>query len=141
MQEPCAIFVLFSHSRSLFLPAKLGHFEVPSKKQHYALREQNEPHGRDVHVPNRRNGERGTNAAGSGEGGVGSGKRVERVAVMGEREAGKVGRAEANHAASRPAMLFLSFVLNFYFLKKRRRRRSPSISSSDYQYDEYHQYH
>lgn len=50
-------------------------------------------HERDVHVPNRRNGERGTSEAGSGDGSEGSGERVERVAVIGEWEAGKVGKA------------------------------------------------
>lgn len=41
-------------------------------------------HGRDVRILNRWNDERGTSAAGSGDGRVGSGERVERVAVMGE---------------------------------------------------------
>lgn len=50
-------------------------------------------HVHGVHVPNQESGERGTSAAGSGDGREGSGKRVERVAVAGEREAGKVGRA------------------------------------------------
>ena len=43
-------------------------------------------HGHDVHVPNRRNGERGTSGAGSGEGRMRSGERVERVVVIGEWE-------------------------------------------------------
>ena len=42
------------------------------------------PHGRDVHVLNRRNEERGTSGAGSGARGMGSGERVERAAVPGE---------------------------------------------------------
>ncbi|WP_156099934.1 hypothetical protein [Hoylesella buccalis] len=37
----CHHHAVFSF-RSLFLPANLGRFEVPSKKQHYALREQND---------------------------------------------------------------------------------------------------
>ena len=45
-------------------------------------------HGHDVHVPNLESGERGTSAAGSGDGREGSGERVQRVAVLGERVAG-----------------------------------------------------
>lgn len=45
-------------------------------------------HVRDVHVPNQGSGERGTSEAGSGDGRMESGERVQRVAVMGEREAG-----------------------------------------------------
>lgn len=45
-------------------------------------------HVRDVHVPNQESGERGTSEAGSGDGRMESGERVQRVAVMGEREAG-----------------------------------------------------
>ena len=48
------------------------------------------PHGRDVHVPNQGNEERGTSEAGSGDCGMRSGERVERVAVMGERGAGNL---------------------------------------------------
>lgn len=47
-------------------------------------------HGHDVHVPSRRNGERGTIGSGSGDCGMRSGERVERVAVMGERGAGNL---------------------------------------------------
>lgn len=50
-------------------------------------------YGHDVHVLNRRNEERGTSAAGSGDGKEGSWERVERAAVPGEWEAGKVGKA------------------------------------------------
>ena len=39
------------------------------------------------------NGERGTSGAGSGVGREGSGEQVQRVAVPGEWEAGKVGKA------------------------------------------------
>ena len=49
------------------------------------------PHGRDVHVPNQGNEERGTSEAGSGNRRMGSGERVERVAVTGEWEAENVG--------------------------------------------------
>ena len=50
-------------------------------------------HGRDVRISNRRNGEWGTSGAGSGDGREGSGEQVQRVAVMGERGAGIVGKA------------------------------------------------
>ena len=50
-------------------------------------------HGRDVRISNRRNGEWGTSGAGSGDGREGSGKRVPRAAVTGERKSGKVGKA------------------------------------------------
>lgn len=46
------------------------------------------PHERDVRISNRWNDERGTGAAGSGDGRVGSGKPVQRVAVIGEWGAG-----------------------------------------------------
>ena len=42
-------------------------------------------HGHDVHVPNWENGELGTSGAGSCDGRMGSGERVERVAVVKER--------------------------------------------------------
>ena len=50
-------------------------------------------HGHDVRISNQGSGERGTSAAGSGVGRMGSWERVERAAVMGERGAGIVGRA------------------------------------------------
>lgn len=46
------------------------------------------PHGRDVRISNRWNEERGTSAAGSGVGRMGSGERAKRVAVLGEWGAG-----------------------------------------------------
>lgn len=60
-------------------------------------------HGRDVRISNWRNGERGTSAAGSGDGREGSGES-------------RKGVTEPCGIVS--SMLFLSFVLNFYFLKK-----------------------
>ncbi len=42
-------------------------------------------HGRDVHVPNQRNEEWGTSGAGSGEGRMRIGERLERGAVVEER--------------------------------------------------------
>lgn len=51
------------------------------------------PHGRDVHVLNRRNEERGTSRTSSGDRGMGSWERVEWAAVTGERRSGKVGKA------------------------------------------------
>ncbi|WP_304152572.1 hypothetical protein [Hoylesella buccalis] len=50
------------------------------------------PHGHDVHVPNQGSGERGTSAAGSGDGREGSGERVQRAVVAGEWDSGKVGK-------------------------------------------------
>ena len=41
-------------------------------------------HGHDVHVPNQESGERGTSAAGSGEGRMRIGERLERGAVTRE---------------------------------------------------------
>jgi hypothetical protein len=83
-------------------------------------------HGRDVRISNWRNGERGTSAAGSGDGREGSGES-------------RKGVTEPCGIVS--SMLFLSFVLNFYFLKKTTTATFLVLSSSDYQYDEYHQYH
>ncbi|KGF38839.1 MULTISPECIES: hypothetical protein [Prevotellaceae] len=48
-------------------------------------------HGHDVRISNRWNDERGTSAAGNGNRRMGSGERVERVAVTGEWEAENVG--------------------------------------------------
>lgn len=50
-------------------------------------------HGHDVHVPNQESGERGTSAVGCGVGREGSWERVQRVAVAGEWDSGKVGKA------------------------------------------------
>lgn len=50
-------------------------------------------HGRGVRISNRWNDERGTSAAGSGVGRMGSWERVEWAAVPGEWETGKVGKA------------------------------------------------
>ena len=46
-------------------------------------------HGRDVRISNRRNEERGTSAAGSGDRGMGSWERVERAAVAGGMRSGE----------------------------------------------------
>ena len=111
-------------------------------------------HGRDVHVPNWRNDERGISAAGSGDGREGNGESVQRVAVMGEREVGNEWSGQRwpengkrgtlkwcdRSCGIAPSSLFLLFVMNFYFLKKTTTATFRSISSSDYQYDEYHQY-
>ena len=127
-------------------------------------------HGRDVRISNRRNGERGTSAAGSGVGREESGEPVQQAAVLGERRAGnqcngqrcwergergtsatgsgarRIGSGKNWKGVTEPcgivsSMLFLSFVLNFYFLKKTTTATFLVLSSSDYQYDEYHQYH
>ncbi|WP_156099933.1 hypothetical protein [Hoylesella buccalis] len=49
-------------------------------------------HGHDVRISNRWNDERGTSAAGSGDGREGSGERVQRAVVAGEWDSGKVGK-------------------------------------------------
>lgn len=75
------------------------------------------PHGHDVHVPNQGSGERGTSAAGSGDGREESGERVERVAVAEEWEVGKVGKA---WRTMRHRVLDAVFIVcnEFLFLKK-----------------------
>lgn len=112
-------------------------------------------HGHDVRISNQGSGERGTSAAGSGEGRMRIGERLERGAVTGEWEVENEwggqrcpenGKREKLERRGEPcgivsSMLFLSFVLNFYFLKKTTTATFPVLSSSDYQYDEYHQYH
>ena len=45
-------------------------------------------HGRDVRISNQGSGERGTSAAGSGVGRMGSWEPVPRAAVLGERGVG-----------------------------------------------------
>lgn len=74
-------------------------------------------HGRGVHVPNQGSGERGTSAAGSGDGREGNEEPVKRVAVIGEWEAGKVGRA---WRTMRHRTLGAAFIVcnEFLFLKK-----------------------
>lgn len=80
---------------------------------------------------------------------------MERVAVLGEWGVGNEwsgqrwlenddrGKLERRDRTMRHRVLdaVLSFVMNFYFFKKTTTATFRSISSSDYQYDEYHQYH
>lgn len=114
MQEPCAIFVLFSHSVHCFCPQSYG-----------------------VLANHPKNGDRLCGSKMSRmcvtftfrTRGVGSGERVKRVAVMGEREAGnelneqrwlESGKREKLERRGEPfgivpSTQFLSFVMNFYF--------------------------
>lgn len=140
MQEPCAIFVLFSHSVHCFA-RKFKSFWSTFQKTALGLA--------------------GAKWCRMGMtfafriGGMMSGEPVERAAVTGERGAGNECRGQrwrerGNRGKSErrgepcgivSSMLFLSFVLNFYFLKKTTTATFLILSSSDYQYDEYHQYH
>lgn len=73
MQEPCAIIMLFSHSVHCFLLQSYGVLAYLPKNGDRLSGSKMMQHVRDVHAQT---------------GGVGSGERVERVAAMGEWEAG-----------------------------------------------------
>ncbi len=89
-------------------------------------------HGRDVHVPNRRNEEWGTSGTGSGEGRMRIGERLERGAVTGEWEVenewggqrcpenGKREKLERRDRTMRHRVLDAVFIVcpKFLFLKK-----------------------
>ena len=87
------VYALLFSFRSLFLLQSYGVLVYHPKNINRLSGSKMMPHEHDVNVPNRGNGERGPSGAGSGVGREGSGEQVQRVAVPGEWEAGKVGKA------------------------------------------------